>query len=71
MPNVCEIYTDVDGVFTADPRIVARTARKIDEIGYEEMMEMSDLGRQGPHAPVRRVRPPVQRARARAVLILT
>ena len=41
--DVCEIYTDVDGVFTADPRIVS-TARKIDEIGYEEMMEMAASG---------------------------
>src|SRR5699024_5128434 len=41
--DVCEIYTDVDGVFTADPRIVD-SARKIDEIGYEEMMEMAASG---------------------------
>ena len=41
--DVCEIYTDVDGVFTADPRIVS-SARKIDEIGYEEMMEMAASG---------------------------
>ena len=41
--DVCEIYTDVDGVFTADPRIVS-TARKIDEIGFEEMMEMAASG---------------------------
>ncbi|RBP63415.1 aspartate kinase [Brevibacterium sanguinis] len=41
--DVCEIYTDVDGVFTADPRIVP-SARKIDEIGYEEMMEMAASG---------------------------
>ncbi|MCF2571653.1 aspartate kinase [Brevibacterium sp. UCMA 11754] len=41
--DVCEIYTDVDGVFTADPRIVP-TAHKIDEIGYEEMMEMAASG---------------------------
>jgi aspartate kinase len=41
--DVCEIYTDVDGVFTADPRIVA-DARKIDLIGYEEMLEMAASG---------------------------
>lgn len=41
--DVCEIYTDVDGVFTADPRIVP-SAHKIDEIGYEEMMEMAASG---------------------------
>ncbi|MBG0814426.1 aspartate kinase [Planomonospora sp. ID82291] len=41
--DVCEIYTDVDGVFTADPRIVAK-ARKIPRISYEEMMEMAACG---------------------------
>ena len=41
--DVCEIYTDVDGVFTADPRIVPH-ARKIDQISYEEMLEMAAGG---------------------------
>jgi aspartate kinase len=41
--DVCEIYTDVDGVFTADPRIVS-TARKLDTITYEEMLEMAAAG---------------------------
>ena len=41
--DVCEIYTDVAGVFTADPRIVP-DARKIDEISYEEMLEMAASG---------------------------
>ena len=41
--DVCEIYTDVDGVFTADPRIVP-TARRIPAISYEEMMEMAACG---------------------------
>ncbi|TDU05532.1 aspartate kinase [Streptomyces sp. 846.5] len=41
--EVCEIYTDVDGVFTADPRVV-RKARKIDEIGYEDMLELASSG---------------------------
>ena len=41
--SACEIYTDVDGVYTADPRIVP-DARKIDEIDYEEMLEMASLG---------------------------
>ena len=41
----CEMYTDVDGVFTADPRIV-RNARKIDRISYEEMFELASLGAQ-------------------------
>ena len=42
-PTVCEIYTDVDGVFTADPRIVA-TARQLPHITYEEMLEMAACG---------------------------
>ena len=39
----CEIYTDVDGVFTADPRLV-RDARKLDAISYEEMLELAAGG---------------------------
>lgn len=39
----CEIYTDVDGVFTADPRMV-KTARKLSEITYDEMLELASLG---------------------------
>lgn len=39
----CEIYTDVDGVYTTDPRICSR-ARKIEKISYEEMMELAGLG---------------------------
>ena len=39
----CDIYTDVDGVFTTDPRITDK-AKKIDEISYEEMLELSSLG---------------------------
>lgn len=39
----CDIYTDVDGVYTADPRIVSR-ARKINKISYEEMLEMASVG---------------------------
>lgn len=41
--DVCEIYTDVDGVFSADPRIVP-TARKLDRITYEEMLDMAASG---------------------------
>jgi aspartate kinase len=41
--DVCEIYTDVDGVFTADPRIVP-TAQRRDRISYEEMLEMAACG---------------------------
>jgi aspartate kinase len=41
--DVCEIYTDVDGVFTADPRIVSN-ARKLHAVSYEEMLELSASG---------------------------
>jgi aspartate kinase len=41
--DVCEIYTDVDGVYTTDPRIVTE-ASKIDKISYDEMLEMASLG---------------------------
>ena len=41
--DACEIYTDVDGVFTADPRIVP-SARKLNEITYDEMLELASLG---------------------------
>ncbi len=39
----CEIYTDVDGVYTADPRVV-KSARKLNEISYDEMLELASLG---------------------------
>lgn len=41
--DVCEIYTDVDGVFTADPRFV-KNAFKLDDISYDEMLELASLG---------------------------
>jgi len=41
--DVCENYTDVDGIYTADPRIV-KDARKIERISYDEMLELSGLG---------------------------
>jgi aspartate kinase len=41
--DVCEIYTDVDGVFSTDPRLVPE-ARKIDRISYDEMLELASLG---------------------------
>ena len=41
--DACEIYTDVDGVYTADPRIV-KNARKMDEITYDEMLELASFG---------------------------
>ncbi len=41
--NLCEIYTDVDGIYTTDPRIEPK-ARKIEKISYEEMLELASLG---------------------------
>lgn len=41
--DICEIYTDVEGVYTADPRVVP-TAVKLDEISYDEMLELASLG---------------------------
>lgn len=41
--DACEIYTDVDGVYTADPRIVPK-ARKLEEITYDEMLDLATLG---------------------------
>jgi aspartate kinase len=41
--DVCENYTDVDGIYTADPRIVPN-ARKIDRVSYDEMLELASLG---------------------------
>ena len=41
--DLCQIFTDVDGVYTADPRLV-KTARKMDEITYDEMLELASLG---------------------------
>ena len=46
--DVCQIYTDVDGVYTADPRIV-KNAKKLDEISYDEMLELASLGAQVLH----------------------
>jgi len=43
--DVCEIFTDVDGVYTADPRIV-KDARKIKRLSYDEMLELASLGAQ-------------------------
>ena len=43
--STCEIYTDVDGVYTADPRIV-KDARRLSRISYEEMLELASLGAQ-------------------------
>jgi len=47
--DLCEIYTDVDGVYTADPRLVPE-ARKIDCISYDEMLELASLGAKVMHS---------------------
>lgn len=46
--DLCQIYTDVDGVYTADPRIVP-DAHKLEEISYDEMLELASLGAQVLH----------------------
>lgn len=46
--DLCQIYTDVDGVYTADPRIV-KNAHKLDAITYDEMLELASLGAQVLH----------------------
>ena len=46
--DLCQIYTDVDGVYTADPRMV-KDARKLDEITFDEMLELASLGAQVLH----------------------
>ena len=63
--DVCEIYTDVDGVFSADPRIVP-DARKLPVLSFEEMLEMSASGREGAAAALGRVRAQLRRADPRA-----
>jgi aspartokinase len=52
--DLCQIYTDVDGVYTCDPRVV-KTPQKIPEISYDEMLEMASLRLQGDAEPQRRV----------------
>ena len=47
--DACEIYTDVEGVYTADPRIVPE-ARKLDEISYDEMLELASVGAKVMHS---------------------
>lgn len=46
--DLCQIYTDVDGIYTADPRVV-KTAKKLDEISFDEMLELATLGAQVLH----------------------
>ena len=59
--EVCEIYTDVAGVFSADPRIVP-DARKLAVVSFEEMLEMARLRRRRAAAAPRRVRAQPRRA---------
>ena len=47
--KICEIYTDVDGIYTADPRI-CRDARKLDAVSYDEILELASLGAQVMHS---------------------
>ncbi len=63
--DACEIYTDVDGVFTTDPRLVAE-ARKMDRVSHDEMLELASLGAGRDAQPLDRVRQEVQRADPRA-----
>src|SRR5207244_11761489 len=44
--DACQIFTDVDGVFTCDPRVVL-DAKKVSEIAYDEMLEMAGSGAEG------------------------
>ena len=66
--DVCEIYTDVDGVFTSDPRVVPK-ARKIDRITSEEMLELAAAGAKVLLHPRGRVRPAPRRHPARALVV--
>lgn len=43
--DLCQIYTDVDGIYTADPRVI-KSAKKLTEISYDEMLELASLGAQ-------------------------
>ncbi len=62
--DACELYTDVSGVFTADPRLVA-TARRIDHITFDEMLEMTRHGLSQARHALGRVRPHPRGAPAR------
>ena len=64
----CEFYTDVDGIYTTDPRIVPE-ARKMDVISYDEMLELASVGANVLHSRSRRVRQEVRRAAAEALVV--
>ena len=66
--DVCEVFTDVDGVYTADPRIVS-TARLLREVSFEEMLELSASGARGPNGAVGGVRPPLRNSDTRQVVL--
>ena len=67
--DMCEIYTDVEGVFTADPRIVPE-ARKLRTVTYEEMLDLAACGAKVLDAPRGRVRSQPWRAAARPLVVL-
>ena len=67
--SACEIYTDVEGVFTADPRLVPG-ARKLGAVTYEEMLELAGERGEGAPATLGRVRTQPRRAAARPLHVL-
>ena len=62
--EMCEIYTDVDGVFTTDPRQIA-DARKMSNVSHDEMLELGQPWRGRDAQPIDRVRQKIQRANPR------
>ena len=64
----CQIYTDVDGVYTTDPRIVPE-ARRLDTVTFEEMLELASPGLQGAADPLGGIRRQVQGEAAGAVVV--
>ena len=62
----CDIYTDVDGVYTTDPRVVPK-ARRLDKIAFEEMLELASLGAKVHAGALGRARHGAQRAHLRAL----
>ncbi len=63
----CLIYTDVDGVYTTDPRVVSE-ARRLKTITFEEMLELASLGSKVLQTPFGGIRRQLPRADARAVV---
>ena len=52
--KVCDIFTDVDGIYTTDPRVV-KDAKKLQEVSYDEMLELASLGAKVLHPQSSRV----------------